>query len=366
MKNSVYIHQIETAVPRHSFKQEKLREIMKDVVGTTEREKRIIHHLYANSGIDTRYSVIDDFSNRDTPALFFNGQGATPGTKSRNDLYIKQGRKLFVEVAKKLLKNSSFKTQDITHIITVSCTGFYAPGPDFDIIQSLGLDPSIQRYHLGFMGCYASIPALKMAQQFCSADKDATVLIVSVELCSIHFQANSKMDNLLSSTVFSDGGGGAIISRRTPEDSHFRLDGFASSINKKGEDDMAWSIGDNGFNMILSSYIPDLLKEGMDDFLLDVMNQFQITHNKIDQWAIHPGGRAILDKLESSTSVPKGKMGSSRSVLSNFGNMSSATILFVLKELMNKNSEKKEEKTLAMAFGPGLTLESALLTKITP
>ena len=363
MKNSAYIHRIETALPEHIFKQEELREIMKDVVGTTKREKRIIHHLYANSGIDTRYSVIDDFHNRDTPALFFNGQGATPGTKSRNDLYIKKGRDLFVEVAEKLLKNSEFDAQDITHLITVSCTGFYAPGPDFDIINSLGLDPSIERYHLGFMGCYASIPALKMAQQFCAANDDATVLLVSVELCSIHFQANSEMDNLLSSTVFSDGGGGAIVSSKTPDTSHFRIDGFASSINKKGEDDMAWSIGDTGFNMILSNYIPDLLKEGMDDFLLDVMNQFQITHDEIEQWAIHPGGKAILDKLENSTSVPKGKLDSSRNILSRFGNMSSATILFVLKELMNQSSKKKEEKTLAMAFGPGLTLESALLTK---
>ncbi|MDR9366362.1 MAG: type III polyketide synthase [Balneolaceae bacterium] len=366
MKNSAHIHQIETAVPEYSFKQNELREIMKDIVGTTEREKRIIHHLYAKSGIDTRYSVIDDFSNRNSPTLFFNGQGTTPGTKSRNDLYIKQGRKLFVEVAQKLLENSEFETKDITHLVTVSCTGFYAPGPDFDIIDSLGLNSSIERYHLGFMGCYASIPALKMARQFCESDKDATVLVVSVELCSIHFQANPKMDNLLSSTVFSDGGAGAIVSSRAPKKSHFRIDGFASSINKKGADDMAWSIGDNGFNMILSSYIPNLLKEGMDDFLLDLMNQFQIKHDDIERWAIHPGGKAILDKLEASTSVPDGTLRASRDVLSNFGNMSSATILFVLKELMDQPSESDQEKTLAMAFGPGLTLESALLSKKIP
>lgn len=366
MNNSAHIHQIETAVPKYSFKQEELREIMKEVVGATNRERRIIHHLYANSGIDTRYSVVDDFSNRKTPALFFNGQGAIPGTKSRNDLYIKQGRKLFVKVAEKLLKNSSFEAKDITHLITVSCTGFYAPGPDFDIIQSLGLDPSIERYHLGFMGCYASIPALKMAQQFCKSNEHAAVLAVSVELCSIHFQANTKMDNLLSSTVFSDGGAGVIVSNKTSENPHFRIDGFASSINKKGVDDMAWSIGDTGFNMILSNYIPDLLKDGMDDFLLDLMNQFKITHNKIELWAIHPGGKAILDKLESSTSVPTGKMQSSRKVLAEYGNMSSATILFVLKDLMNQPSGLSEQKTLAMAFGPGLTLESTLLTKLTP
>lgn len=366
MKNSAYIHRIETAVPKFEYKQTELREIMKEVVGTTDREKRIIHHLYANSGIDTRYSVIDDFKDRKTPALFFNGQGATPGTKSRNDLYIEQGRKLFVEVAEKLLANSPFEAKNITHLITVSCTGFYAPGPDFDIIQALGLDPSIERYHLGFMGCYASIPALKMARQFCTADENAAVLVVSVELCSIHFQANTKLDNLLSSTVFSDGGAGAVISKRKPEYPHFRIDGFASSIHKKGKDDMAWSIGDTGFNMILSNYIPDLLKEGMNDFLADVMTQFNIHQEDIDLWAVHPGGKAILDKLEASTSIPEGSSGLSRSVLSRYGNMSSATILFVLKELLDQPSGKPEKKTLAMAFGPGLSLESSLLSKMTP
>ena len=364
--NSAYIHQVETAVPQFTFKQQELREIMKDVVGTTDREKRIIHHLYANSGIETRYSVVDDFSNRDTPQLFFNGHGATPGTKSRNDLYIEQGRKLFVEVADKLLKNSSFDPEDITHLVTVSCTGFYAPGPDYDIIKSLGLNTSVQRYHLGFMGCYASIPALKMATQFCQADENTTVLVVSVELCSIHFQANTKLDNLLSSTVFSDGGAGAIISSKKPSKTNFKIVGFASSIHPKGEEDMAWSIGDTGFNMILSNYIPDLLQEGMGDFLADVMSQFNLTQKDIYLWAVHPGGKAILDKLEASSSIPKNSTETSRKVLSKFGNMSSATILFVLKELLNQPLEKPEEKTLAMAFGPGLTLESALLSKINP
>lgn len=362
--NSAYIHCIETAVPEFVYQQTELRDIMKDVVGTTDREKRIIHHLYANSGIETRYSVVDDFKDRKTPRLFFNGQGATPGTKSRNDLYIEKGRKLFVEVAEKLLANSRFEAKDITHLVTVSCTGFYAPGPDFDIIQALGLKPSIERYHLGFMGCYASIPALKMARQFCRADENATVLVASVELCSIHFQANTKMDNLLSSTVFSDGGAGAIVSSKTTAKSTFRIDGFASSINKKGSDDMAWSIGDTGFNMILSNYIPELLKDGMDDFLTDIMNQFGIHQKEIELWAVHPGGKAILDKLELSTSIPEGTAESARKILSKYGNMSSATILFVLKEILDQASEKSEKKTLAMSFGPGLTLESALLSKV--
>src|SRR6056297_3462261 len=327
-----HIHQIATSVPGFRFKQHELRERMKQVVEGTDRDKRIIHQIYSRSGIETRHSVVNDFQKSGSHTLFFNGQGASPGTQSRNDTYIREGRKLFVDVAEKLVNESTIEPEEITHLITVSCTGFYAPGPDFDIIRALKLNPGIERYHLGFMGCYASIPALKLADQICRADDNATVMIVTVELCTLHFQANPKLDDLLSASVFADGGAGAIINSKPPASTGYKISGFASALLDKGEDDMAWSIGDNGFNMILSSYIPDLLKEGMDDFLLDLMNQFQIKHDDIERWAIHPGGKAILDKLEASTSVPDGTLTASRGVLSNFGNMSSATILFVLKE----------------------------------
>jgi predicted naringenin-chalcone synthase len=338
---------------------------MKEIVPGSERDERIIHHIYSRSGIQTRYSVVDDFRKTGSHQLFFNGQGATPGTASRNDTYIKEGRKLFVDVANKLIKNSEFTPNDITHLITVSCTGFYAPGPDYDIIKSLGLSPKTERYHLGFMGCYAAIPALKMADQICRANKDANVMVVSVELCTLHFQANPKMDDLLSASVFADGGSGAIVSTREPNQTSYQIDGFASAITEKGKDDMAWSIGDTGFNMILSNYIPDLLEEGLHPFLDPVLKQYQLTLDDIDLWGVHPGGRAILDKVQKTFSLPDNALSSSRNVLSNYGNMSSATVLFVLKEILDMPSKSDNGRTLAMAFGPGLTLESALLTKTT-
>jgi predicted naringenin-chalcone synthase len=338
---------------------------MKEIVPGSERDERIIHHIYSRSGIQTRYSVVDDFRKTGSHQLFFNGQGASPGTASRNDTYIKEGRKLFVDVANKLIKNSEFTPNDITHLITVSCTGFYAPGPDYDIIKSLGLSPKTERYHLGFMGCYAAIPALKMADQICRANKDANVMVVSVELCTLHFQANPKMDDLLSASVFADGGSGAIVSTREPNQTSYQIDGFASAITEKGKDDMAWSIGDTGFNMILSNYIPDLLEEGLHPFLDPVLKQYQLTLDDIDLWGVHPGGRAILDKVQKTFSLPDNALSSSRNVLSNYGNMSSATVLFVLKEILDMPSKSDNGRTLAMAFGPGLTLESALLTKTT-
>lgn len=359
-----FIHQIKTTVPEHAYPQEELRDRMKEIVPGGEREKRIIHALYSKSGIDTRYSVVDDFRTAGSQKLFFNGQGASPGTKSRNDTYIAEGRNLFVKTALKLLSGPELSAEDITHLVTVSCTGFYSPGPDYDIIRSLGLNPDIERYHLGFMGCYASIPALKLANRICMSEPDATVMVISVELCTLHFQARPSIDDILSASVFSDGAAGVLVSSRKPRKTAFRIDGFASSITKKGSEDMAWTIGDSGFDMILSAYIPKILGESLEDFLQPVLHQFDMELSDIDLWGVHPGGRAILDKVEATLSLPAQTLAASRTVLANYGNMSSVTILFVLKELLGKQTEKQDNRTLAMAFGPGITLESALLTRI--
>ena len=357
-----YIHAIETATPSYSYSQSEIRDRMKEIVPASKKDRRIIHHLYSKSGIDKRHSVINDFRQQGSQTLFFNGQGAHPGTERRNDLYIREAKKLFVDVARSLIENSDVEPDQITHLITVSCTGFYAPGPDFDIIQDLGLNPSIERYHLGFMGCYASIPAIKMADQICRANEDANVMVVSVELCTIHFQADSRPDNILSASVFADGGAGVIMNNTKPESKGIAVHGFASTILDKGEKDMAWSIGDNGFNMVLSSYIPDLLQDGIMPFLEPALQRYNIDIDEVDQWCIHPGGRAILDRVEDTLQLPADALETSRNVLSQYGNMSSATILFVLRELQMNTDPVDQANILAMAFGPGLTMETALLS----
>ncbi len=359
-----YIHTIEKKVPDFKYSQEQLRDRMKEIVSGGDKERRLIHHIYGRSGIKNRYSVVDDFRENGSFELFFNGEGASPGTKHRNDTYIKKGRGLFVDVARKLLTSSDFQPEDITHLITVSCTGFYAPGPDYDIIKTLGLKNSIERYHLGFMGCYAVIPALKLARQLCNANKSANVMVVSVELCTLHFQAKPLVDDLISASVFADGGAGALVSTTKPKNGPFySLDGFASAITEKGENDMAWSIGDHGFNMVLSNYVPDILGDGLEPFLAPVFDTFGISQDSIDLWGVHPGGRAILDKIEKTISLPDQALNASRSVLAQYGNMSSATILFVLQHLLRQTEKVDKRKALALAFGPGLTIESALLTK---
>ncbi len=363
---SVYIHNIEQSLPEHKYKQEELRDRMKEIVQGGEKERRLLHHIYGRSGINTRHSVVDDFKRNGSFSLFFNGQGVSPGTKKRNEVYTEKGRELFIETARKLIQNSDFEPDDISHLITVSCTGFYAPGPDYDIVKALNLSPNIERYNLGFMGCYAVIPALKMARQICVANPDANVMVVSTELCTLHFQAAPVVDDLISASVFADGGAGAIVSSRQPSsDTYYKINSFASAIAEKGEEDMAWTIGDSGFNMVLSSYVPSILSEGIKPFLNPILEKHNLSMQEIDLWGIHPGGRAILDSLEKTLELPSDALDASRSVLSNFGNMSSATVLFVLSELLERNNENRSPKTtMAMAFGPGLTIESALLTKM--
>lgn len=369
----VYIQNIATAVPEHFYKQDFLRERMKEYLSEDKATRRIIHSIYSRSGIDKRHSVINDFRSNGNARFYFQQDGSlsSPSTGKRNELYAEYAKPLYVEVARKLVtQNKKVSTDDITHVITVSCTGFFAPEPAYEIVKQLGLSPATQRYHLGFMGCFAAFPALKMARSFCEAQPDAKVMVVCLELCSLHFQDSEQTDNLISGSVFADGAAGTIVSSDRPIQNSYRLDGFATTIAEQSENDMAWTIGDTGFDMVLSTYVPDIIEANLLDSLQPLLNAYKKEIPEINHWAIHPGGRSILDKIESTLSLEHGHLEASRKVLAEYGNMSSATILFVLQELLKKENKNGndggEETTLAMAFGPGLTIESCLLTKQSP
>lgn len=363
---AVYIQNISTLVPEHSFKQDFLRDRMKEYIGNERATQSIIHRIYSNSGIEKRHTVINDFRQNGHDPFFFQKDGSlvNPSTGTRNTLYTDHAKKMFVELAKKLLEdNGSIDKDEITHIITVSCTGFFAPEPAFEIVKELGMNPSTQRFHLGFMGCFAAFPALKMAKSFCESDPDAKVMVICLELCSIHLQDSEATDNLISASVFADGASGVIVSSNKPGAVGYRLDQFASSVAENSEKDMAWTIGDTGFDMVLSTYVPEIIKSNLRNAVLPLFKDYEKELTDINYWAIHPGGRAILDKIEDNFSLDAEKLEASRAVLNDYGNMSSATIFFVLKYLL-ENQSVGNEKTLAMAFGPGLTIESSLLTKV--
>lgn len=367
---SVYLHNIETTVPEVVYEQQFLRDQMKEYVSDKRSIQKIIHRIYSKSGIERRHSVVNDFHANGDPRLFFQPDGTvnSPSTGDRNRLYVENAKKLFVTVAGNLLDNHpEFDRESVTHVITVSCTGFFAPGPDYEIVKQLGLNPGTERFHLGFMGCYAAFPALRMARSFCKNDEDAVVMVVCLELCSLHFQHSESADNLISASVFADGGAGALISRRSPTPGQpvLQLDRFSTSIAEQSEEDMAWTIGDTGFDMVLSTYVPDIIESNLAGAIRPLFESLDITPDAIEHWALHPGGRAILDKIEESLDLRPEQLTPSREVLSEYGNMSSATILFVLDQTLKQPIKAPEgkENVLAMAFGPGLTLESGLFTK---
>lgn len=348
--------------------------------GVSRLGERLLHAAFDQSGIDRRYTVIDGFDadggDGGRSSEFYDREEERllrPGTRIRNELYIEAATKLYVDAAQQALAASDgIGPEDITHVITVSCTGFYQPGPDYKIVRALELDPHVQRYHLGFMGCYASFPALRAAKAFCEADPGAVVLLVSAELCTLHVRSSNDPDQIIASSVFADGAAAAIVTGRAPgpETTALRLDEFDTALTPVGEDDMAWKIGDEGFEMILSSYVPKIIDQHIRGALEPLFARepglAERPYKDIQRWAVHPGGRSILDKVESKLELRPDQLMPSRETLRQFGNMSSATILFVLKHIMDSPSEEPEERVCAMAFGPGLTVETALLTKLSP
>jgi len=364
---AVWIHRIDSLLPDFSFTQEeasaKMQEWARD-----ERERRLIRAIYRSSGIERRHAVIKNYDG-DAPDSFFraapDGSMKGPGTAARNAIFASESRHLSVALARKTLDNCpGVDAGDVTHVVTVSCTGFYNPGPDYYIVRDLGMSLGTERYHLGFMGCYAAVPALRMAVQFCEADPGAVVLVQCLELCSLHLKLSGTEDMILANSLFSDGAAAAIVSAREPApgQSAYRIDGFRSTLVPGGEQDMAWCIGDNGFDIALSSYVPKIIGANLREFVEPSLSVTGLSIADVDLWAIHPGGKSIIDQAQRCLSLRPEQVRESREVLRKYGNMSSVSILFVLAEILERQSEAGEDTVCAVAFGPGLTVEMALLS----
>jgi len=364
---AVWIHRIDSLLPDFSFTQEeasaKMQEWARD-----ERERRLIRAIYRSSGIERRHAVIKNYDG-DAPDSFFragpDGSMKGPGTAARNAIFASESRHLSVALARKTLDNCpGVDAGDVTHVVTVSCTGFYNPGPDYYIVRDLGMSLGTERYHLGFMGCYAAVPALRMAVRFCEADPGAVVLVQCLELCSLHLKLSGTEDMILANSLFSDGAAAAIVSAREPApgQSAYRIDGFHSTLVPGGEQDMAWRIGDNGFDIALSSYVPKIIGANLREFVEPSLSVTGMSIADVDLWAIHPGGKSIIDQAQRCLSLRPEQVRESREVLRKYGNMSSVSILFVLAEILERQGEAGEETVCAVAFGPGLTVEMALLS----
>lgn len=251
---TVTLRGLSTVVPPTVLVQEEVRDVFAEQPGLGRLARRIVSAAFGESGIETRHTVIDELTraprHTQEPPVFFDaasGELLLPGTKTRNDVYAEHASRLYVEAGRAAMEAAGVDTEEVTHVITVSCTGFYAPGPDFVVVRDLGLRPGVERYHLGFIGCYAAMPALRLATQLCQADPDAVVLVIGVELCTLHLRTSDDPDTIVATSLFSDGAGAGIVTGR-PAPSGARvleLDRFATRITPNGEDDMAWRIGDH-------------------------------------------------------------------------------------------------------------------------
>src|SRR5690625_5044907 len=373
---AVTLRSLEVAVPETVLVQDEVRDVFASQPGISRLATRLVSASFDSSGVGRRHSAVSEMNLQRpqvvTPQFFASTsrQILNPTTGLRSEVYVQQAIQLYGNTtAAELETRDDINNVYVTHVITVSCTGFFSPGPDYHIVRQLDLSPSVQRYHLGFMGCYAAFPALRQAKTICEAEPDAVVLVVSAELCSIHVRVSDDPDTILGSSLFGDGAAAAIITGRDLDGGRaLQLDHFETVLTPVGEEAMAWNIGDNGFEMVLGTYVPKII----DDHIVDALEPLlahdksltQREYRQIEHWAIHPGGRSILDKVESKLDLKENQLAPSRNVLRNFGNMSSATVLFVLKEILEQPGSADGERICGMAFGPGLTVETGLFTTI--
>ncbi|WP_193106062.1 type III polyketide synthase [Brachybacterium sp. FME24] len=373
---TVTLRSLEVAVPATELAQEEVRDVFAAQPGLTRLGERLVATSFNSSGIERRYSALNEWDGPppgEEPVFFEadTGRFLNPTTAARNQIFVREATELYTRVAASALEAAEgISAADVTHVITVSCTGFFAPGPDYRIVRALDLDPSVQRYHLGFMGCYAALPALRQAQTICRADPDAVVLVATVELCTLHVRTSNDPDTIVGSSLFADGAAAAIVTGKDLPSAAplLQLDHFETVLTPVGEESMAWNIGDNGFEMVLGTYVPHIIDEHITGALAPLLTHdpslADLPYRDIEHWAIHPGGRSILDKVEAKLELDEAQLVPARETLRDYGNMSSATVMFVLQKILRAATPGTTERVCSMAFGPGLTVETALLTTI--
>ena len=329
--------------------------------------------IYRGSAIDGRYTCVPDYGKDDADDFTFFPNTWTlepaPTTEDRNEHYRESVIPLAEDVGQRALEQAGVAPDDITHVIAVSCTGFFAPGLDVELVKRLGLPPTTERTFIGFMGCYAAFNALRVAHSFCQSQPDARVLVVCAELCTLHFQIDDSLESVVVNSLFSDGAAGAVLSARPESEARGRLayvDG-RTHLDDDSMEDMTWAIGNTGFKMGLSSRVPDVVGDNLPAYVDALLAPRGLEQDDVGFWAIHPGGRRIVEGAREALGLSEADVDDSLAVLRRYGNMSSPTILFVLQRILNQQAQgdgASPKHGVAMAFGPGLTIEGALFQRV--
>jgi prepilin-type processing-associated H-X9-DG protein len=324
-----FITAIGTAVPQHKISQQQIAEFMKMAMRVDYEWERKLSAVFRSSGVTHRHSVIEDYSKLNDFTFYPDNDDLAPfpSTEKRNNEYRKHALPLSLRAIENCVNSRlTFDLAEITHLITVTCTGFYAPGLDIELIKKLNLKPSIERLSINFMGCYAAFNAIKAANAFCELCSKNKVLIVCTELCSLHFQREATDDNLVANALFADGSAAMIMENSPAPGISLLPEVFHNSLSFSDESHMAWSIGNFGFEMKLSSYVPGIIQQGVKSLVVEMLELLK-KKKPVDFYAIHPGGKKILEVIENELSITKEQNKNAYDVLQNFGNMSSPTVV---------------------------------------
>ena len=365
---SPVIRSIGTSVPEHSLSAARSLEVARALT-PEEVPQSLLRRLHERSGIDGRGCAVlaSDGSVPIYGVVSADTAVATsPGTADRMRAYMEAAEALAIDASRQALAHAPAGAARITHLVTASCTGFASPGVDQSIIAALGLGPHVRRTHIGFMGCHAAVNALAVASAFAASDRDACVLLACAEVCTVHFQSSARVDRVVANTLFADGAAAAVVS--VPQDDDGGVQGLvecpavtrcASAIIPDSTGSMAWHIGDHGFEMTLGADVPDRIAAALPAWVDRELASLGLRRRDVGGWAIHPGGPRVIDAVMASLGLAAGAGDASRAVLRRHGNMSSATLLFIMEEMRRRGVPRP---WVGLAFGPGLAGEMVILT----
>lgn len=361
---TVALSGIGLALPDHSISQDEAAR--RSLVHSTasQRERKLAPRLYQKSGVEKRHLVVlrePYVQGQPQHALYeppSEQRPTGPTTADRMQAYARYAPALSIKACQRAIGSAQVNAKTITHLVTVSCSGFAAPGVDIELIQQLGLRADVARTQVGFMGCHGALNGLRVAEAFVRADPQAVVLVLAIELCSLHYQYAWTNQNLVSNALFADGAAATIVRSDRSACKAWELGASSATIVPDTHDAMTWRIGDHGFSMTLSSRVPELIHQELPGFMGSWLDRAGLTMDEVAAWAIHPGGPRILQATRDALNLSDTALRASQEILRQHGNMSSPTILFVLDRLRELGAAGP---VVALGFGPGLAIEGRLL-----
>jgi predicted naringenin-chalcone synthase len=350
---TAYLNRVATAVPPYDV-HEAFRRFAQSLLNDDRRNSLLFKRMANKSGIEHRYSCLapsnlPEGDRVDTRGFY--ACGDFPDTAARMRLFEQHAPALAQAAVDRLQLGA--ECDRITHLLITCCTGFSAPGLDLELVERCRLPSTIERTVIGFMGCYAAMNALKLARHIVRSEASARVLIVNLELCTLHLKDTTDLEQILSFLLFGDGCAASIVSA---DPVGTALDSFRAVLVPGTRELITWNIRDAGFDMVLSGGVPAAIHDGLQEHGNEILAGAPVA--SIDLWAVHPGGRTVLDAVERALDLPPAALAASRDVLRHYGNMSSATVMFVIEKLLR--SCARGRTGCAMSFGPGLTAETML------